>query len=148
MRAAVLHGPGDLRVDDVDDPSPGAGEIVLAVRAATTCGTDVKMMRRGHRALGPYPARFGHEFAGGVVACGRGVVGWSPGDSAFCADSAPCGVCRSCRRGDLTQCEDLQFLMGGFAERVLVPARVVAANLHRLPAGLPITRAPMAEPLA
>ena len=148
MRAAVVHGPGDLRVDDVEDHPPGPGQVTLTVRAATTCGTDVKMLQRRHPALGPYPARLGHEFAGVVETCGPGVTRWSPGDEVFCADSAPCGRCRQCVAGRASLCEDLLFLMGGFAERIVVPARVVAVNLHRLPAGVPMHRAPVAEPLA
>jgi L-iditol 2-dehydrogenase len=148
MRAAVLHGPGDLRIDDVDEGAPRPGEVVLGIRAATTCGTDVKMLRRGHRVLGPYPARFGHEFAGEILAIGAGVTGWKVGDAVFCADSAPCGRCPPCRADRAALCQDLLFLMGGFAERLRVPARVVTTNLHRLPPHVPMGRAPMAEPLA
>ena len=64
MRAAILHGPEDLRAERVADPVPGPGEVLVRVEAATTCGTDVKMWRRGHPILPPYPARFGHETAG------------------------------------------------------------------------------------
>jgi L-iditol 2-dehydrogenase len=148
MRAAVLHGPEDLRIDDVDTPAPGPGEIVLAVRAATTCATDVKMYRRGHPALGPYPARFGHEFAGEVVARGEGVTAVTVGELVFCADSAPCRACPPCRRGQMNLCEDLQYLLGGFGEHLLVPARVASRNLHGIPPGVPLARAPIAEPLA
>ncbi len=70
------------------------------------------------------------------------------GEVVFCADSAPCGECRYCERGRESLCEDLLYLFGGFAERVLVPARVVAKNLHRLPPGVPLALAPLAEPLA
>src|SRR3954464_6389352 len=69
MRAAVLHGPDDLRVEEVDEP---AGEVLVRVEAATACGTDVKMLRHGHRVLGPYPSRFGHETAGGGAGTGGG----------------------------------------------------------------------------
>ena len=61
MRAAVLHGPDDLRVQEVEEPE---GEVIVEVRAASACGTDRKMLRHGHRILGDYPARFGHETAG------------------------------------------------------------------------------------
>ena len=60
MRAAILHGPGDLRVEEVAEPQPAHGEVLVRIEAATTCGTDVKMARRGHPILPPYPARFGH----------------------------------------------------------------------------------------
>ena len=64
MKAAILHGPEDLRVQDVPEPAAGPGEVLVRVEAATTCGTDVKMWRRGHPILPPYPAPFGHEMAG------------------------------------------------------------------------------------
>jgi L-iditol 2-dehydrogenase len=66
----------------------------------------------------------------------------------FCANSAPCPACRQCLRGRESLCEDLLYLTGGFAERILVPERVVRTNLHRLPAGVPLALAPLAEPLA
>jgi L-iditol 2-dehydrogenase len=148
MRAALLHGPGDLRVEDVADPEPGPGEVVLRVAAAASCGTDVKSVLRGHPSITSYPARLGHEFAGVVDAVGDGVSHVAPGDEVFCGNSAPCGVCAQCRRGRETLCEDLLYLLGGFAEKVLVPERVARVNLHRLPSGLSLELAPLAEPLA
>ncbi len=148
MRAALLHGPGDLRVEDVDDPSPGPGEVVLRIAAAASCGTDVKSVLRGHPSIKAYPARLGHEFAGVVEAVGPGVEHVAPGDEVFCGNSAPCGVCAQCRRGRESLCEDLLYLLGGFAEKVLVPERVARVNLHRLPDGLSLELAPLAEPLA
>lgn len=148
MRAARLHGPGDLRIDEVPDPVAGPGEVVLAIRAATSCGTDVKSVRHGHPSLGPYPARLGHEFAGVVESVGEGVSNVAPGDAVFCADSAPCGACAQCARGRESLCEDLQYLLGGFAEKLLVPERVARVNLHPLPDAVPMALAPVAEPLA
>src|ERR671933_2949769 len=87
MRAAVLHGPDDLRVEEVAEPD---GEVLVRVEAATACGTDVKMLRHGHRVLGPYPSRFGHETAGVRLDTGRrGLVG----------DSVACGACPPCPAG-------------------------------------------------
>jgi len=144
----MLFGPADLRIVEVPAPEPRPGEVVLAIRAAHTCGTDRKMYLRGHPALGPYPSRFGHEFAGVVAAVGAEVARVSPGDHVFCANSAPCGGCFQCRKGQPNLCEDLLYLFGGFAEQILVPARIVAQNLHPLPAGLDLELAPVAEPLA
>ncbi|MDA0161552.1 alcohol dehydrogenase catalytic domain-containing protein [Solirubrobacter ginsenosidimutans] len=148
MRAAVLHGPGDLRIEDVAEPVAGPGEIVLAIGAATSCATDVKSVKRGHPSIAGYPARLGHEFAGTVESVGEGVTTVAAGDVVFCANSAPCGVCHQCVRGRESLCEDLLYLLGGFAEKLLIPERVVAKNLHRLPAGVPLALAPLAEPLA
>jgi L-iditol 2-dehydrogenase len=148
VRAALLHGPGDLRIEEVAEPVARPGEVVLAIGAAASCGTDVKSVKRGHPSLGPYPARLGHEFAGTVESVGEGVTTVAAGDVVFCGNSAPCGVCHQCRRGRESLCEDLLYVLGGFAEKLLVPARVVERNLHPLPSGVPLALAPVAEPLA
>jgi L-iditol 2-dehydrogenase len=107
VRAAILHAPGDLRVEAVPEPAPGPGEVVLEIAAALSCGTDVKSVVRGHPSIAGYPSRLGHEFAGVVQAVGEGVAHVAPGDRVFCGNSAPCGVCRPCRRGRGSLCEDL-----------------------------------------
>jgi L-iditol 2-dehydrogenase len=132
MRAAVLHGPDDLRVEDVPDP---VGEVLVEVRAATTCGTDRKMLRHGHRVLGDYPARFGHETAG---------VRADTGERVLVSDSVACGMCGPCRAGRAAICRAPTWVLGGFAERIAAPN----AALHALPAGLAFPGAAMAEPLA
>jgi L-iditol 2-dehydrogenase len=132
MRAAVLHGPGDLRVEDVPEP---AGEVVVEVRAATACGTDRKMLRHGHRALGPYPARFGHETAG---------VRLDTGERVLVSDSVACGRCAPCRAGRAAICRAPAWILGGFAERIAAPA----AALHAIPDGVAFAAAATAEPLA
>ncbi|WP_376792742.1 alcohol dehydrogenase catalytic domain-containing protein, partial [Thermoflexus sp.] len=100
MLAARLYGPGDLRLEEVPVPDPGPGEVILRVERALTCGTDVKIFRRGHHpALGPLPSLFGHEVAGEIVAVGEGVEAFRPGMRVVAANSAPCGSCRFCQRG-------------------------------------------------
>ena len=148
MRAAILHAPGDLRIDSVAEPAPGPGEVVLHIGAALSCGTDVKSVLRGHPSIAAYPSRLGHEFAGVVATVGAGVTSVSPGDRVFCGNSGPCGVCRACVRGRESLCEDLLYLLGGFAEQVLVAQRIVERNLHRVPDGLELQTAALAEPLA
>lgn len=148
MKAAVLHGPGDVRFEEVPDPVPGPGEMVVRTLAALSCGTDLKVVRRGYHAkmLSP-PCVFGHEAAGEVARVGEGVTAWRPGDRVVVANSAPCGSCRACARGRESLCETLLFWNGAFAEAFLVPARVVDRNV--LPLG-PVTPedAAMTEPLA
>ncbi|PYM76056.1 MAG: hypothetical protein DME10_02165, partial [Candidatus Rokuibacteriota bacterium] len=76
MRAQVFHGPGDLRFEDLPIPEPEAGGIVVRIEAALTCGTDVKVLRRGHPVMIPHvPTVFGHEFAGTVTRVGSGAAG-------------------------------------------------------------------------
>jgi L-iditol 2-dehydrogenase len=132
MRAAVLHGPDDLRVEDVAEPE---GEVVVRVEAATACGTDVKMLRHGHRILGDYPSGFGHETAGVRV---------DTGERVFVGDSVACGTCPPCRAGRPQLCRAMTWVLGGFAELIAAPA----AALHGVPDGLDLTGAAIAEPLA
>jgi L-iditol 2-dehydrogenase len=148
MLALVLHGPDDLRLEEVPDPRPGPGEVVIAVEAALTCATDAKMMRAGaHPALPALPAPFGHEAAGRVAAIGPG-ADVAIGQRVVPANSAPCGRCDDCRRGHPALCPGLVHLSGAFAPRLRVPAAIVAVNLVPIPDGLPSAVAAMAEPLA
>ena len=141
MRALILHGPGDLRLEDVPDPVPGDGDVLLQVEVALTDGTDLKAYRRGHPVLlGELPSPFGHEVCGIDVATGRRVVA---------ANSAPCGRCAACRRGQETLCEHLlPLLNGAYAELLLVPERIASKNLLPVPPGLSPEVAALAEPLA
>jgi L-iditol 2-dehydrogenase len=148
QRSAVLLGPERLEVREAPVPRPGAGEILVAIGAATTCGTDVKVFRRGgHPRMLKVPSPFGHEMAGTVAAAGPG-AGFREGDRVAIANSAPCGRCRACRRGHENLCSDLLYLNGAFAEYLLVPARFVERSVYRCPAGLPFEIAALAEPLA
>jgi L-iditol 2-dehydrogenase len=136
VKAARLYAPGDLRVEDVPRPEAGAGDVLVQVEVALTDGTDLKTFRRGHPLLlRDAPAPFGHEFCGLVD--GRRVVA---------ANSAPCGVCEGCARGE--QCLDLVFLAGAYADWVVVPERIAAVNLHAVPPGVAPEVAAMVEPLA
>lgn len=148
MKAAVLHGPGDVRFEEVPDPLPAPGEIVVRARAALTCGTDVKVVRRGYHArmLQP-PCLFGHEGAGEVIAVGAGVTSFRVGDRVVAANSAPCGQCRPCARGRESLCEDLLFWNGVFAQAYVVPARVVQKNVVRIEK-VRFEDAALTEPLA
>ncbi len=141
MRALIFHAPGDVRLEDVPRPEPGPGDVLVEIEAALTDGTDMKTFRRGHPVLlGPPPSPFGHEFAGVDVATGRRVVA---------PNSAPCGACPACARGDETLCENLfPLLNGAYAELIVVPERIASRNLLPVPDGLPAEIAAMVEPLA
>ena len=149
MRALILHGPGDLRLEEVAEPAAGPGEVVVVVDVALTCATDAKMMRAGeHPALGRLPAPFGHEVAGTVVAAGEDVPWPAAGQAVIVANSAPCGECPACRDDRANLCQSIVYLTGAFAERLRVPARIVARNTVALPPGLAPALGAMAEPLA
>ena len=149
MNAAVLYGKEDLRLEQVPIPRPGLGEIVVRVAAALTCGTDLKVFRRGYHAkmLKP-PMPFGHELAGTVAAVGPGVAGLAVSDRVAPMNSAPCDLCFFCRRDQQNLCDDLLFNNGAYAEYLLVPARIVAKNTLQVPADLLLAHAALTEPLA
>ena len=149
MRGAVLTGPETIDVQELPVERPGPGEIVLSVEAATTCGTDVKVFKRGgHPRMLKVPTVFGHEFAGRVAAMGSGVSGLSEGDAVVVANSAPCGECTYCHMGRENLCDDLVYINGAFAEYIRIPARFVQRNTHAIPDGLSFARAALTEPLA
>lgn len=149
MKAAVLHGPKDVRLETVDVPRPGPGEVLLRVETALTCGTDVKVYERGYHArmLVP-PTLFGHEASGVVEAVGSHVQGFAPGMRVVAANSAPCDSCGYCRSGRHSLCDDLQFWNGAYAEYLLVPARVAARNLLQIEPHVSFRAAALVEPLA
>jgi len=141
MRAARFYAPGDLRIEEVTDPVPGKGDVLVQIEVALTDGTDLKTFRRGHPLLlSESPSPFGHEFCGFDVATGRRVVS---------ANSAPCGACEQCARGRQTLCNSLlPLLNGAYAELLVVPERIARVNLHPVPRTLPSEVAALLEPLA
>src|SRR5208283_965066 len=149
MQAAVLHGREDVRIEQVPIPKAATGELVVRVGAALTCGTDLKVFRRGYHArmIVP-PALFGHEQAGTVVEAGDGVTDFKPGDRVVALNSAPCGQCFFCLRGQENLCDDLLFNNGAYAEFIRIPSRIVAKNTLRVPDGVPLEHAALTEPLA
>jgi L-iditol 2-dehydrogenase len=134
VRAAVLHAPGDLRVEAVSEPAPGPGEVVLDIGAALSCGTDVKSVARGHPSIAGYPSLLGHEFAGVGAGGRRGHRACRAGRPRVLRQLGAVRVCRPCRRGRESLCEDLEDLLGGFAEQVLVPRRRATARSSSAPA--------------
>lgn len=149
MLAALLYGQEDLRLEQVPDPTPEAGEVVIQVEAATTCGTDLKVWRRGgHAKMLTPPTLFGHEGAGRIVAVGAGVTNWRVGDRVVANNSAPCMKCFFCQRQEYSLCPHLTWNNGTFAEYLKIPAPIVRHNLLPVPDHLPLVLAAMTEPLA
>ena len=149
MLAAVLYGKENLQVEPVAVPKIGERDVLVRVKAALTCGTDVKVFRRGYHArmIIP-PAVFGHELAGDVVEVGRKVTKFRAGQRVVAANSAPCLECYYCLRGLENLCEDLLFNNGAYAEYIRIPARIVERNMHELPSGMSYQDAALVEPLA
>jgi len=149
MQAAILHGREDIRIEHVPVPEAAPGELIVEVGAALTCGTDLKVFRRGYHArmIVP-PALFGHELAGTVVQAGAGVTNFRPGDRVVALNSAPCGQCYFCERNQENLCDDLLFNNGAYAEYIRIPARIVAKNTLLVPDHVPLEHAALTEPLA
>ncbi len=149
MAAAVLRGKQDLRIEQVPVPVPGPGELVLRVGAALTCGTDLKVYRRGYHArMLTLDRLFGHEMAGTVESVGAGVTAFVAGDRVVPLNSAPCDACYFCANGQQNLCEDLIFNNGAYAEYLLIPERIVKKNTLRVPDEMPLEHAALTEPLA
>jgi L-iditol 2-dehydrogenase len=149
MMAAVLYGKEDLRLERVAIPQPGPGELLVRVGAALTCGTDLKVYRRGYHAmmLKP-PIPFGHELAGVVTEIGAGAAPFRVGDRVVALNSAPCDSCFFCLHGQQNLCEDLLFNNGAYAEFIKIPSRIVEKNTLLIPDGVPYEHAALTEPLA
>ncbi|WP_049574734.1 zinc-dependent dehydrogenase [Nonomuraea sp. SBT364] len=143
MKVARFHAPGDIRVEDAPEPVAGPGELKIRVRNCSTCGTDAKIFKFGHHHIRP-PRVMGHEIAGEVAGTGERVQ---------VIAAIPCGTCAECRRGRLTVCPRQESMGyhydGGFAEYLVVPAKVLAVNgVNAIPEGVGFAEASLAEPLA
>ena len=144
MKAAVFHGANDIRVEEVNRPHAGVGEAVIRVTLTTICGTDLHILR------GEYPVKpgliIGHEPVGVIEELGLGVTGYEIGERVLVGAITPCGQCRACLSGHLSQCGhgDDTLAMGGWrfgntlngaqAEYLLVPS--AQANLAKIPDGV------------
>ena len=149
MRAYVLVQPGDMALQVLPRPVPAPDEVVVRVRAALTCGTDVKAFVRGHPKF-PMPTPFGHEFAGDVAAVGSAVRGWREGDPVMAVPTAPCGHCYFCRRRQENLCDSVMetMVLGAYAEYLKIPARHLRVNVFAKPESLPYEEAALLEPLS
>jgi L-iditol 2-dehydrogenase len=149
VKAAVLHGQEKIQIEDVPSPALKPGEVRISIEAALTCGTDLKVFKRGYHArmIVP-PAVFGHELAGVICEITPHIRDWKIGDRVVAANSAPCGECFFCRHQQENLCEDLLFLNGAYAESIAIPARLVQKNLLRLKPETGFRDAALVEPLA
>src|SRR5437868_592547 len=149
MTAAVLYGKEDVRVEKVEIPRVGPGEVLVKVQVALTCGTDLKVYQRGYHArmIVP-PALFGHELAGIVEEAGPNVRGFKRGMRVVALNSAPCQMCFYCSKHQENLCEDLLFNNGAYAEYIRVPRRIVETNMLAVPPDVSYEEAAMVEPLA
>ena len=149
MRAAMLYGVKDLRVEDIKKPQIGSGEVLVKIKAAPTRGTDLKIFQRGYvERVIQLPTIFGHEWAGDVVEVGEGVTWPRKGMRIRAGNSAPCLRCKMCQKGKYNLCEDMLWLWGAYAEYIRVPSRTVLVNTQEIPSHVAYEEAAIAEPLA
>ena len=149
MKAVRYYAPLDIRYEEVNVKEPSEGEVVVKVEAALTCGTDVKTLRRGHPLLiKEVPSGFGHEFSGTIFKLGENVEGFNVGDRVVAANSAPCGECFFCRRGEENLCENLYLLNGAYAQYITIPRLIAEKNMIKIPDNLSFKQAAFCDPLA
>jgi len=98
MKSAYLIKPGRIELVEKSIPDPGEGEVLIRVKSALTCGTDLKAYLRGHPLI-PMPGPFGHEFSGVIAEVGSGVNGFKKDEPVMLVHTAPCGECGYCKRG-------------------------------------------------
>ncbi|MDP3981706.1 MAG: alcohol dehydrogenase catalytic domain-containing protein [Chlamydiota bacterium] len=149
MTAAVLYGKEDVRIQSVDIPDVGPGDVLVKIETALTCGTDLKVYKRGyHSKMIQPPAVFGHEFSGTIDKTGSKVTNFKPGMRVVAANSAPCGDCFFCKKDQPNLCADLLFINGAYAQYILLPERIVQKNLLLVSENVSMRDAALTEPLA
>jgi len=149
MKAAMLYGIKDLRIEEITKPEVNAGEILVKVKAATTCGTDLKIFQRGYvEKVIKLPTIFGHEWAGEVAEVAEGLEWPKKGMRVRAGNSAPCLHCTMCQKGKYNLCENMIWLWGAYAEYIKVPAQMVLVNMQEIPSHVSFEEAALTEPLA
>lgn len=149
MKQIILENQGKIAIRDVPIPEPSRGEVVIKINTALTCGTDLKAYLRGHKLI-PMPGPFGHEYSGTAAMVGEGVKGFREGDNVMGVHSAPCLMCRYCRKGLYNLCAVIMEnkALGAFSEFMLLPAHVVEQNLFHKPDDLSFEQAALLEPFS
>lgn len=152
MKAAVYYGIKDVRVEEIEKPTAGPGEVVVRVLRCAVCGTDKRIYLHGQKNVVP-PAVTGHEIVGIVDEIGEGVTGVELGKKVVVATPVGCGKCIYCEREQYNLCESFTALgydhQGGFAEYMKIPAAAVAqGSIIEIPADLDPNHAALIEPLS
>jgi len=154
MKAAVYHGPNDIRVEDVPDPSIGDREMVIKVESASICGTDLRIYHGKHRMFPEGTQRIpGHEVVGRITKIGDNVVGYAIGQKVFIAPNMGCGHCQQCINGNNNLCKNYHAvgvtMDGGFAEYMLIPEQaILQGNIIPINEAVDSAVAALLEPFA
>lgn len=149
MEACLYYGPCDVRFGQTPVPEINENEILVKIKVALTCGTDLKTFQRGHPFLiKSLPSTFGHQFSGVIAKVGKSVKDFYPGQRVVALNSAPCFKCRFCTKEQFSLCENLDFLNGAYAEYIRVPASIVQHNTYEIPTGINFETAASLEGLS
>lgn len=149
MKVAYLVSEKKIEIVEKPIPSLKEGEVLVRIKAALTCGTDLKAYLRGHPLI-PMPGPFGHEFSGVIEKVGDSVNGFKPGDSVMLVHTAPCRECNYCKHSLFNLCETLtkDMMLGAFSEYIVVKERVVKTNMFHKPEEIDFDEAAFLEPLS
>jgi len=148
MKATMIYGFNDIRLETVDRPEPGHGDVLIKVKVATTCGTDVKSIVRG-RPGDTFPRLLGHgEVSGVVEEVGEGVTRFQVGQRVVAHNSAPCFTCRMCLKGLYSLCEDFFYVRGAYQDYLLIPSKIVEVNMFEIPDNITFEEAAQLEPFS
>lgn len=149
MIASFIVRPGKIEIREIKTPIPSDGEILVKIKVALTCGTDLKAYKQGH-ALIPMPGVFGHEFSGIIAGVGKGVKGFKEGDEIMSVHSAPCLKCLFCKKKAFNLCEKIMHnkILGAFAEYIAIPCHIVKQNVFKKPKNISFEEAAFLEPLS
>ncbi len=148
MKATVIYGLKDIRLEMVDRPEPGPGDVLIKVKVATTCGTDVKSIVRG-RPGDTFPRLLGHgEVSGVIEEVGSGVEGFHVGQRVATHNSAPCFKCKMCLKGLYSLCENFFYVKGAYQEYLVIPSNIVNVNMFEIPDNITFEEAAQLEPFS
>ncbi|NHI91088.1 MAG: alcohol dehydrogenase [Candidatus Lokiarchaeota archaeon] len=152
MKAAMFHGPKNVKLEDINIPNISDDEILVKIKAATTCGTDRKLYLRDTKKYPSYfnpPTIFGHEIAGEICEIGKNIKNHEIGERVYVHDSGPCLKCFYCKIGKHSLCESMTWNWGTWTEYLKVPKEIIqCGNVVKIPKNLDFTEAALTEPLS
>ncbi len=148
MKAQLFYGPEDVRFGSTDIPEIRNDEVLVRIKSALTCGSDLKTYRRGHPTMIKEGSVFGHEYAGDIVEAGADVDNFKVGDRVVAVNSAPCFKCYYCKLERYSMCENIIYNNGAYAEYIKIPANILKINTYRIPDNIKYREAALLEPLA
>lgn len=153
MKAVVLAGPNDFKASQIETPGPGDDDIVVQMKKAAICGTDIRILEGKKKKGVRYPSVIGHEICGVIHEVGKNVTGFTVGEKVAIANVIPCHSCNSCLTGRENACLNRKAIgyefNGGFAEYVLIPGIAIeSGNVVKLPGHVSFEEGALIEPLA